>query len=29
MRIDEAKVAAEARYDGKYVLRTNTELPRG
>ena len=27
MRIDEAKVAAEARYDGKYVLRTNTELP--
>lgn len=27
MRIDEDKVAAEARYDGKYVLRTNTELP--
>ncbi len=27
MRIAEAKVAAEARYDGKYVLRTNTELP--
>ncbi len=27
MRIDEARVAAEARYDGKYVLRTNTELP--
>jgi hypothetical protein len=27
MRIDEGKVAAEARYDGKYVLRTNTELP--
>mgnify|MGYP000352244143 CR=1 FL=1 len=27
MRIDDDKVAAEARYDGKYVLRTNTELP--
>ena len=27
MRIDEDKVAAEARYDGKYVLRTNTDLP--
>ncbi|MGB7294546.1 MAG: transposase, partial [Candidatus Aminicenantales bacterium] len=27
MRIDEDKVAAEARYDGKHVLRTNTELP--
>jgi hypothetical protein len=27
MRIDEDMVAAEARYDGKYVLRTNTELP--
>lgn len=25
-RIDEAKVRAEARYDGKWVLRTNTEL---
>jgi hypothetical protein len=25
-RIDEAKVAEEARYDGKWVLRTNTEL---
>jgi hypothetical protein len=25
-RIDEAKVAADARYDGKWVLRTNTEL---
>src|SRR5918997_1626187 len=24
--IDEAKVAEEARYDGKWVLRTNTEL---
>lgn len=24
--IDEAKIAAEARYDGKWVLRTNTEL---
>jgi hypothetical protein len=27
MQIDEDKVTAEARYDGKYVLRTNTELP--
>jgi transposase len=25
-RIDESKIAAEARYDGKWVLRTNTEL---
>ena len=25
-RVDEAKVAEEARYDGKWVLRTNTEL---
>jgi hypothetical protein len=25
--IDEAKIAAEARYDGTWVLRTNTELP--
>jgi hypothetical protein len=25
-RIDEAKVKADARYDGKWVLRTNTEL---
>ena len=25
--IDEEKVAAEARYDGKWVLTTNTELP--
>lgn len=25
--IDQAKVKAEARFDGKYVLRTNTELP--
>ncbi len=25
--VDEAKVAAEARYDGTWVLRTNTELP--
>ncbi|MGZ3386732.1 MAG: IS1634 family transposase [Isosphaeraceae bacterium] len=24
--VDEAKVAADARYDGKWVLRTNTEL---
>ena len=24
--IDEAKIAAETRYDGKWVLRTNTEL---
>ena len=26
MRIDEDKVLAESRYDGKYVLRTNTDL---
>src|SRR5262245_5410353 len=25
-RVDEAKVAADARHDGKWVLRTNTEL---
>ena len=25
-RIDEAKIAEEARYDGKWVLRTNTDL---
>jgi transposase len=25
-RIDEAKIAADARYDGKWVLRTNTDL---
>jgi transposase len=25
-RVDEAKVAAEARYDGKWILRTNTSL---
>jgi len=25
--IDEARIREEARYDGKYVLRTNTELP--
>ncbi|MBV8231711.1 MAG: hypothetical protein JO329_17145, partial [Planctomycetaceae bacterium] len=25
-RVDEAKVAEDARYDGKWVLRTNTEL---
>jgi transposase len=25
-QIDEAKITAEARYDGKWVLRTNTEL---
>ncbi len=25
--IDEAKIAEEARYDGTYVLRTNTQLP--
>ena len=25
-QIDEAKIAAEARYDGKWVLRTNTAL---
>ena len=27
--IDEAKLADEARYDGTWVLRTNTELPMG
>ncbi|MFQ5947000.1 MAG: IS1634 family transposase [Anaerolineae bacterium] len=27
--IDQAKVEAEARYDGKFVLRTNTTLPAG
>jgi len=27
--IDAKKVAAEARYDGKFVLRTNTSLPAG
>ncbi len=27
--IDSKKVAAEARYDGKFVLRTNTSLPAG
>jgi hypothetical protein len=27
--IDARKVAAEARYDGKFVLRTNTSLPAG
>ena len=27
MNIDQARVKAEARFDGKYVLRTNTELP--
>jgi transposase len=26
-RIDEAKVKSEARFDGKWVLRTNTDLP--
>ena len=25
-RVDEAKVAEEARYDGKWILRTNTDL---
>ena len=25
--VDEAKIAEEARYDGTWVLRTNTELP--
>ena len=25
--LDEAKIQADARYDGKYVLRTNTDLP--
>lgn len=27
--IDRKKIAAEARYDGKFVLRTNTSLPAG
>ena len=27
VRIDRGKVAEEARYDGKWVLRTNTDLP--
>lgn len=27
VRIDEAKVKSEARFDGKWVLQTNTELP--
>jgi len=27
--IDEAKMEREARYDGKWVLRTNTDLPAG
>jgi hypothetical protein len=27
--IDSKKVSAEARYDGKFVLRTNTSLPAG
>ena len=25
-QVDEAKIAEDARYDGKWVLRTNTEL---
>lgn len=25
--VDEAKIADEARYDGKWILRTNTDLP--
>ena len=29
VRIDYAKVQEEARYDGKWVLRTNTDLPAG
>lgn len=29
IRIDPRKVKAEARYDGKWVLRTNTDLPAG
>lgn len=29
VRIDPRKVEAEARYDGKWVLRTNTDLPAG
>jgi len=28
-QIDEAKVAEDARYDGKFVLRTNTDLDTG
>ena len=28
-QLDEKKVAAEARYDGKWVLRTSLELPAG
>ncbi|MDQ7822531.1 MAG: IS1634 family transposase [Candidatus Eremiobacteraeota bacterium] len=28
LHIDELKVQREARYDGKYVLRTNTDLPK-
>jgi len=27
LAVDEAKIKAEARYDGKWVLRTNTDLP--
>jgi hypothetical protein len=27
IQIDEARIKSEARFDGKYVLRTNTELP--
>ena len=27
VRIDPEKVAAEARYDGKFVLRTNATIP--
>jgi transposase len=29
LRLDKQKVEAEARYDGKFVLRTNTELEAG
>ncbi len=29
VRIDEKKIAAEAVYDGKFVLRTNSTLPAG
>jgi transposase len=29
MAIDEAKIREESRYDGKCVLRTNTDLPAG
>jgi transposase len=28
-QVDEAKIKQEARYDGKWVLRTNTDLPAG